>query len=950
MPHFGPMNSSRGNARVNADSIKFTPMISEGGGSSESLGQNHQYAANAMAPIMAKVPSNRLGQQGKVGFGASPSQNTSVKSQNTSVKGQATPFGVSPSQRKESQKEKVGVIMMKQPSDGGKKVQLMSRKELGKEKALGSEDLATQKKKALKGAMKPGRTSTAPVRQSTANRISFAPSAMPTRISTMGGGPPEEGGHGARATLIVPPVRASSAPRGPAGLRFTQTGPIGLPTRASTATRPSTAFAQAAYRPSAVSIPEDCSSYGTGSSDFSRASSQDTRSTAKFIDRVSYRSSPTDGSTQSDILQAYSTDCSTRSSSVQGPVTLQQRLQVAALNLIMDHRFEMFTGFVVLANFVCILIEVDASCLMTQVNKDTEAYKDAEARVNFMGIFNYVFISFFTLESAVRIFGQRVSYFYHNWNCFDFFIVVASWLGEIMAAISASMSGAESSTHLQILRSFRMLRLLRISRICISFHELYSLVYGLANCMRTLMWAAGLVILMLSMWSVIAVEYMHPLMAGLDAKGHYEECIWCKDAFKSIMAANLTLFQIITGDGWSLLARPLIDTHPWTAIILLSIIFTMVFGLVNLITAVVVESLAQARENDVIGMAYRKDQQREEAWTCFVNLVLAMDLDQNGELSLDELRYGLRDIPELGAYLTIMGIEEDDLRMTFDLLDVEGTQTVPCEDFAEALYKMKTQEVGTAVSFVKQQVENMGLQMELVLDGINRISQNTNHDDDSDKDDCKRKFEYSDDSDRETLAFQSVTSDDKNANDPPDKPKDMASLAKLRKSKTKELGLGRDTQDFEDGSDTIDNKMKGKRKTLMNQGLPTMAPKQEEKPPQKSRKSLAHGLSGEDKSAVKPMTKSSSKNDNEQAPERLSGGFKACDSILKAKKTDNEPDGKALPSDASTQQINSARETISRNNTDVELPKLKGVLKSKTIELPTPKEDPEAEEREGECV
>merc|ERR1719183_2030292 len=107
---------------------------------------------------------------------------------------------------------------------------------------------------------------------------------------------------------------------------------------------------------------------------------------------------------------------------------------------------------------------------------------------------------------------------------------------------------------------------------------------------------------------------MQPLLPSIAAAGHYDGCMWCEFAFENILAADLTFFQIISGDGWSKLARPLIEKHPWTGIIMIGVIFTMVFGLLNLITAVIVDTAAQARESDIGNMAKRKENDRETAW------------------------------------------------------------------------------------------------------------------------------------------------------------------------------------------------------------------------------------------------------------------------------------------------------------------------------------------------
>ena len=54
------------------------------------------------------------------------------------------------------------------------------------------------------------------------------------------------------------------------------------------------------------------------------------------------------------------------------------------------------------------------------------------------------------------------------------------------------------------------------------------------------------------------------------------------------MNANLLLFKtVIAGDSWGQIAVPVIQEHPATAIIFMGSLLTLVFGVLNLIVAVV---------------------------------------------------------------------------------------------------------------------------------------------------------------------------------------------------------------------------------------------------------------------------------------------------------------------------------------------------------------------------
>lgn len=380
-------------------------------------------------------------------------------------------------------------------------------------------------------------------------------------------------------------------------------------------------------------------------------------------------------------------------------------------SVILSQGFEMFVGFVILSNFVAIAIETDQRAVLVTAEAGSERYNDAQQNLFFIWACNLAFLGFYICECIGRLYVMRWAFFQFKWNHFDVVLIIFGVVGELMEVLLSD----SSTENMTVLRSMRMIRLLRASRILISFQELYALICGLSNCMKTLSWAISLVFMLLTIWSIIAVEYMNPLMPDLAARGLYEEtgCSWCPHAFSNILHANLTFFQMITGDGWSHLARPLIENHPWTASIFIAVIFSMVFGLLNLITAVIVDTAMSARQLDIMNMAQCKKTEREEAWNCFTSLCVDLDQDQSGDITYTELSEGIMNIPELEAYLSIMGVEKEDLSSLFELLDSDGDGFVTHEEFAQTLYKIKTQEVPYGICFIKHMVEDMRHQMSL---------------------------------------------------------------------------------------------------------------------------------------------------------------------------------------------------------------------------------------------
>lgn len=390
------------------------------------------------------------------------------------------------------------------------------------------------------------------------------------------------------------------------------------------------------------------------------------------------------------------------------------RIRCFLMRVILSQQFEMFAGCLILCNFIVICQETNARVSQSESEKGSNAYNAATDKLIMFDRINLAFLVVYSIECALRLFIHGKAFFKQRWNVFDLAIVCTGVVGEILEIALGSAGSMTNMEHFQILRSMRMLRLLRAARVIISFKELYSLICGLSSCLKTLFWAAGLVFLLLTMWSILSVEYMHPLIRELAEDGHYNDCSFCADAFKDIMNANLTLFQIISGDGWGQLSRPLIANHPWTAVIIVCIIFTMVFGMLNLITAVIVDTAAQARERDVMHMAKHKEHERNEAWASFAELCVRLDENNDGEISLSELKKGIQEIPELNAYLSVLGVEDDDLEMVFDMLDANQDGKITHQEFIRQLYKIQTYELRSAHCFMKHYVEDIRKHVKLI--------------------------------------------------------------------------------------------------------------------------------------------------------------------------------------------------------------------------------------------
>eukprot|EP00929_Paragymnodinium_shiwhaense_P019478 TRINITY_DN13262_c0_g2_i3.p2 TRINITY_DN13262_c0_g2~~TRINITY_DN13262_c0_g2_i3.p2 ORF type:complete len:346 (-),score=73.33 TRINITY_DN13262_c0_g2_i3:423-1460(-) len=127
----------------------------------------------------------------------------------------------------------------------------------------------------------------------------------------------------------------------------------------------------------------------------------------------------------------------------------------------------------------------------------------------------------------------------------------------------------------------------------------------------------------------------------------------------------------------------------------------------QLITAVVVDSFADMRKHDVNGLAVELEDDERDEKRCLRNIFEALDADDSGEVSLEELIIGTRQNKEFGQWLRVMDLDGNDLQRLFAMLDVDKNGSIEVEEFIDTLYRMKNAESRTTMKMVKHVVETV---------------------------------------------------------------------------------------------------------------------------------------------------------------------------------------------------------------------------------------------------
>ena len=189
------------------------------------------------------------------------------------------------------------------------------------------------------------------------------------------------------------------------------------------------------------------------------------------------------------------------------------------------------------------------------------------------GVFNVLNAAvqvIFVVEIAVRLlaFGPRVHrFFLDGWNVFDFVIVALSLLPA--AGPMASVA--------------RLARLLRALRVVSAVPELRLIV---ATMLRSIPSLANVVLLLGLILYVYAVVGVH-LFAGVDPGN-----------WGSLPRAGLTLFEILTLEGWVDLMDGSLAATGWAWVYYVSFVVIAVFVVVNLFIAIVINNLEAAKRDE----------------------------------------------------------------------------------------------------------------------------------------------------------------------------------------------------------------------------------------------------------------------------------------------------------------------------------------------------------------
>jgi len=333
-----------------------------------------------------------------------------------------------------------------------------------------------------------------------------------------------------------------------------------------------------------------------------------------------------------------------------------------------------------------------------------------DAKAWYWFYFDNGFLLFFFLEISCRLYAAGCTNFFCGspprdepdgprdrsdvgWNTFDFSVVLFGVLDQwVVALLRPDHDHGKLSRVFMTFRMIRILRVLRMFRLFKAFPELYLLASGLLQSIQTVVWLFVLFALILWLVSIICVNLLRD---GDEMTQKYFGTIW---------SCMFTLFQFVTLDDWSRIARHVAfeeDRYYMMFVFVVYVMFTA-FVVLSLLTGVISEHMIAVTKQNELSEQMR-EQKAVEWLKGFVQRKFRgdgedepWDVDGSGTISAEELKALLQN-PKVqeemnrnqGPDLARDGMAKLMIEDLFNTLDQSGDMEISMEELIDGFQNMR---------------------------------------------------------------------------------------------------------------------------------------------------------------------------------------------------------------------------------------------------------------------
>eukprot|EP00927_Polykrikos_kofoidii_P016061 TRINITY_DN17204_c0_g1_i3.p1 TRINITY_DN17204_c0_g1~~TRINITY_DN17204_c0_g1_i3.p1 ORF type:complete len:741 (+),score=87.78 TRINITY_DN17204_c0_g1_i3:63-2225(+) len=383
--------------------------------------------------------------------------------------------------------------------------------------------------------------------------------------------------------------------------------------------------------------------------------------------------------------------------------TLDDRVK----RFVMSQVFEGIVGTLIVVN--CIMLGLEAEMLIGNIPDLTRLIQ----------VSDHLFTALFTIELAFRmhVLGWRVYVpsVEHPGNFMDAVLVIVTgiFLVWIVPLIFVNQGQPSVFRAFLMLRTVRLMRLVRVVQRVPIFREVWLLMRGITSSARVLVWTIVVVAFVTYVFAIFGVVListdlksdLHHSRQMTNTQGDLQQFDMLWDATGGVFAWMRTLVQVLTLDSWNSILRPLMEFSPSSWIFFYLYISVATIVLLNLVTAILVENAFKCSSLDEAAEADRMEQERRVQLEALKELFSTLDDDGSGEVSWQEFKAGFSK-PEIRKQLAKLDIQQDDLKSLFDLLDT-GDGVLSLEEFFTGIQRVRGVATAKEAFKIAKRVEHL---------------------------------------------------------------------------------------------------------------------------------------------------------------------------------------------------------------------------------------------------
>jgi len=239
-------------------------------------------------------------------------------------------------------------------------------------------------------------------------------------------------------------------------------------------------------------------------------------------------------------------------------------------------------------------------------------------------------------------------------------------------------------------------------------------------------WVGIVIVMVLYVCSIFVTVEIGQNSATYGYGPSYDGEVWPHDKyFGSVLQSMLTLFQVMTLDGWcDDIVRHVVFRQPVMGLFFILFIFVMGFGLLNILAAAAVsDRKLEAQEAEA----------KKQAVETLVNVLIKSDADRTGEISIEEMRAAYQS-KNVQILMERIGLSIEEVQDIFKLLDFEQRGRIELIRFAESCRQLvggtkrrDLAQVEVTVGALAQNLERLDVQFAKIETDITDLTRMADH-------------------------------------------------------------------------------------------------------------------------------------------------------------------------------------------------------------------------------